>query len=696
MLSRRDRELPSHTTEETGFAAKAKDLGALRDAVVDAAGVGAGLWFSYLFVLFYFAIAVGAVTHRDLLLENSVKLPFLNVELPLKAFFILGPLVFLTVHAYVLLHFVLLAGKIGAFHAELQAQISGDDARARLRRQLPSNIFVQSLAGPREVRTGIIGFLLRLIAQISLVAGPLWLLVLFQLQFLPYHNEWITLWQRVAVVIDLVLLWILWPSIARGETARLGWKDFKSAKVQALLLASFLPVLLVVTIATFPGEWLEENLPPVRFIPTTWASWTPSSVQTTQTAGSGWATLHELLVAGQPNFVTGRPESLWSNVLVLPNFQVGDRVQSDAEGKISISSASVSLRGRSLEGAVLVNADLRRADFTGANLAGADLRHADLRGAKFECDPIGDWPCPQTRSDAAQLQGSRLDGAQLQGDLLGSVKLQGASFQAAQLQGASLEGAQLQGTSFDSANLRGAWLRWVEAQGTSFSGAELNGASLELSQLQGADFVLTELEGASLRGVYVWRAEAPAPANVKGALIPGHPDWSLEAPDTGAFYEGLDCRTRDDACPWRAASFSALKFVIEQQVPVGERRNWAMARIARLGQPPFAEDQYLVKAWADLEKSSPSADLYYQSLVEQLKEVGCGGDGGPQVIRGLMRNLDDRFGQSYLLQEAELAAAFLDETKCPGARGLSEENKAKLREIRARVRPPLGSNTVGR
>ena len=85
----------------------------------------------------------------------------------------------------------------------------GDDARARLRRQLPSNIFVQSLAGPREVRTGTIGFLLWLIIEISLVIGPIALLILFQLQFLPYHSEWITLWQRIAVVTDIVLLWIL-------------------------------------------------------------------------------------------------------------------------------------------------------------------------------------------------------------------------------------------------------------------------------------------------------------------------------------------------------------------------------------------------------------------------------------------------------------------------------------------------------
>ena len=158
MLTKRNRDLLLQKAGATSFAAKAKDLAALREAVVDAASVSAGLWLSYLFALFYFAVAAGAVMHRDLLLESPVKLPFLNVELPLKAFFILGPLVFLIVHAYVLLHFVLLAGKIGAFHLELQGQISGDDARARLRRQLPSNIFVQFLAGSIELRTGIIGF----------------------------------------------------------------------------------------------------------------------------------------------------------------------------------------------------------------------------------------------------------------------------------------------------------------------------------------------------------------------------------------------------------------------------------------------------------------------------------------------------------------------------------------------------------
>jgi hypothetical protein len=273
MLGRRERESPSQKTAPEdknwfsrwqspaqGLAAKATDLDTLRTAVVDAAGVGYGLWFSCLFVGFYFAIAAGAITHRDLLLESAVKLPFLNVELPLKAFFIFGPLVFLVVHAYVLLHFVLLAGKVGAFHTQLQKQVPEEDKRAQLRRQLPSNIFVQFLAGPRDVRQGIVGFLLKSVAAISLVAGPILLLILFQLQFLPYHSDWIIWWQRIAVLLDLILLWLLWPPIRRGETTLLTLRDLVRMRVTAWLLVSLLPLLLVFTIATFPGEWLEEEL----------------------------------------------------------------------------------------------------------------------------------------------------------------------------------------------------------------------------------------------------------------------------------------------------------------------------------------------------------------------------------------------------------------------------------------------------
>jgi Na+-transporting NADH:ubiquinone oxidoreductase subunit NqrE len=111
-LARVRRRALTSRFKESGLpeiAAESNDLKAIRRAVEDAAAVSGGLWLSYLFVLFYIAVAAGAVTHVDLLLESPVKLPFLGIDLPLKAFFFLAPILFLITHAYTLVHFVLLA-----------------------------------------------------------------------------------------------------------------------------------------------------------------------------------------------------------------------------------------------------------------------------------------------------------------------------------------------------------------------------------------------------------------------------------------------------------------------------------------------------------------------------------------------------------------------------------------------------------
>jgi hypothetical protein len=113
-----DGELPVDATPPlSSIAAKtADDLEAFRKSVEDSAAVSGGLWLSYLFVLFYLGIAAGAVTHVDLLLQNPVKLPFLNIELPLLACFSLAPLLFVITHAYTLVNLALLADRVRQFH----------------------------------------------------------------------------------------------------------------------------------------------------------------------------------------------------------------------------------------------------------------------------------------------------------------------------------------------------------------------------------------------------------------------------------------------------------------------------------------------------------------------------------------------------------------------------------------------------
>jgi hypothetical protein len=206
----------------------------------------------------------------------------------------------------------------------------------------------------------------------------------------------------------------LWPPIAHGDTKRLRWGDFKRVKVLAWAAVSALPILLVFTIATFPGEWLEEQLYGNTLLGPDWM----------RGEGSVWSLPHDFLVAGYVNFVTDRPTNLWSNVLVLPDFKAGDQVKSDPGGTIAIGSDALSLRARDLRGAVFVRAHLEKADLSFSQLPGANLVGAQLQGANLA---------------NAQLPGADLQEAQLQGAFLAEAQLQGADLSRAKLQGADLD-----------------------------------------------------------------------------------------------------------------------------------------------------------------------------------------------------------------------------------------------------------------
>ncbi len=418
---------PSPTPDLPAIAEKADDLEEIKKSVEDAASVSGGLWLSYLFVLSYIAIAAGAVTHEDLLLERAVKLPFLNVELPLLAFFALAPFVVLIVHAYALLHFIMLGKKASRFHKELWRQFPDSetdtqkngaasdgaqkDIRDKLRRLLPSNIFVQNLAGPPELRTGIFGWMLKLIALTTLVAFPVLVLLLLQIQFLPFHAVTITWAQRVVLILDIVFLWLLHPPILADLSA----ESFGRARILARILRGFGLALagvmsiaalwFSIVVATIPGEWQEAALAALDQ-PLWWV------------ADDKQVSSHVLLFAGDVDQTTRRRKSLFSNTLVLPGFNLYEALKVDDPKKLAWKDHFFDLRGRHLEHAVLTGANFIKADLTGARLQGASLVGTQLQGALLE---------------DAQLQGAYLDGADLQAAMLDRARLQGASFVSAQL-----------------------------------------------------------------------------------------------------------------------------------------------------------------------------------------------------------------------------------------------------------------------
>jgi transposase-like protein len=66
------------------------------------------IWVSFLVFALYLLIAAAMVEHRQLFLDESVKLPVPNIDLSMPGFFVLAPSLVVIFHAYVLVQVILL------------------------------------------------------------------------------------------------------------------------------------------------------------------------------------------------------------------------------------------------------------------------------------------------------------------------------------------------------------------------------------------------------------------------------------------------------------------------------------------------------------------------------------------------------------------------------------------------------------
>jgi hypothetical protein len=156
------------------------------------------------------------------------------------------------------------------------------------------------------------------------------------------------------------------------------------------------------------------------------------------------------------------------------------------------------------------------------------------------------------------------------------------------------------------------------------------------------------------------------------------------------YREGACPSDQKDPCDWTTESFATLHRVIEENVPhfplrYGDPRDQALDRLAVLDPDPAQAPEWeneAKRAWTVLAGSSPSFDDYLKSVAGLWRDTGCDVGGAPYVIHGILR-----IDLSSAALRAALAKSFLNEEHCPGARGLSEEDKAKLREMRGPVPP---------
>ena len=370
----------------------------LLESVNTAAATVRNIYITFLLLGTYIGLIIASTTHEQLLRVSSVKLPILDVDLPILGFYQFVPWLFVLFHFNLLLQFYLLTDKWREF--QRSAADLHDTESGPLHTRLLSFPLVQRLSDRQH--GGFIQLLLSLMIWITVVLAPLGLLLSAQIRFLPYHDPEITWGHRGALSVDIVLLLAFWPRIVAGRSAWAWWRKPEQWWPDAGMLAvATLVVSGASFVATVPGE-----------------DWEPSFVDTLFIR-------HLFLPAGTMLTLNELSDE------TLEKLEQGDEKQR--------KEALKQVRGLNLEGR-----DLRHAYFVMAILPEADLEVAQLQGANLP---------------GARLQGANLVGAQLQGANLRRAHLQGANLPGARLQGANLREAVVYATDFDEADFSSADLR---------------------------------------------------------------------------------------------------------------------------------------------------------------------------------------------------------------------------------------------
>jgi uncharacterized protein YjbI with pentapeptide repeats len=470
-------------------------------------------WLIFIGVMTYLLIAVAGVTHKDLLLARDVTLPLLQVDIGLRRFFLLAPLLLVLFHLGAVVQLALLARKTLEFDTAMRMLEVTDRRTHPLRLELHNFFFVQALAGPQRSR--IMSAFLHAMSWLTLVILPVLLLLTMQVAFLPYHDVTLSWVHRFILMADVEMLMLLGVFLLRPETSflRAAGTAIRRHPVGLVLASALLGLVTAFSflVATVPGEPLDRVAQAL-----TGRGFDEGGSHSERTAGFSMP------------FIGGRVDgSLFG--LFERNLNVTDLglVDKDATSR----GRSVVLRGRDLRFARLDRTDLHQADLTGTDLEGASLVGADLRGALLQCADDNAFAATQDRRVArcANARHANLARARLKDARMAGIDLTGARLEEADLEAADAKQAVLAGANFQNAQLQRAELTGVSAQGASFTGALLQGADLTAAFLAGADFTGAGLQGATL-----------VQATLAGATLR---DTDLEAADLGrARLHGVNLR----------------------------------------------------------------------------------------------------------------------------------------------------------
>ncbi len=507
----------------------ARELETLLASVNDAARVCRT---NFLFLLVfggYIAILVATISDVQFFVEGPIKLPGVNVEVPLLSFFWVAPALFFLIHFNFLVQLVFLVRKAEPYAEKVRSlETPARDRWSEL--PFPFPMAHQLMPHAADRFHTVLGVLITLFVAVL----PLLLLLWVQVGFLKYQDEIVTWWHRLIILADLVLIGVLWAVLSKGwfsAEGRVPWRRSLLAAGAGLIFFSF-------AVAVVPGKF--RNYGDRDYLDgrslrgggieafTGYVPWP-----------RGWAPRRYLIVPGGL-YVREAPAAPLIDKNLGPGaaaWALEDLYQRFAKPYEHLSNrnfryalmADVKLFGANLAGSDFEGANLHRARLTGAKLSGADLSGATVVRARLEAADLRGARLSFVRSKHAKFAGANVRLAEMAG-----ADFQFADFSKADLVKANLEGVSLEQARLDRADLSGANLRYARLPKSNLrharlAHADLNGALLNDADLTGADLESADMIGASMKRVKLTGARFDG-ADLSGANL-------FEADLAGAFFE---------------------------------------------------------------------------------------------------------------------------------------------------------------
>jgi uncharacterized protein YjbI with pentapeptide repeats len=714
-----------------------QDSEKLLESANSASQTVAALHVAFLAFVAYLGVIVWGTSHEDLLRISPVKLPILDVELPLTAFYNLVPWMVVLLHFNLLMQLELLSCKLW----NLDRSIKNTPDEQQVRDRLFIFPFTHLIVGRSNVV--LIRWMMSLVVGITVIALPLFMLLAAQIRFLPFHDEAITWSQRLAVWVDAVMLMALWPLIASPRDKAMEWwqnagfhlfgfcpawlshyvsvawqqlakflqknrksvsqkqwvktlTPFSEAEPKGMIvlfvsvpLIVFLSLIAVVpgstTVRTYFNPTLNTTLESETDISRTYfedwlikkvpSSWLSVAVYQYDRVTCTTLPLAEKTEASILQVMLG--SCGWFDWGLFP------RNLDLKEARLVPKEVSLSQLTRATDSNKQVR-DNAFKEFDGLNLQNRDLRFANLFGAVL----------PKADLRHVQLQGAVLlkaklqgvvgwDKTQLQGAILGGTQLQGAGLIEADLRNADLRGASLQATDLSWANLQSADLRGADLQGANLQGTILQGADLRGAKLQGSTLREANLQGASLDYTKLIGTDM-GKADLQGVVLYDVQflgvDW-LQAKIDGIYVKAE--KSLSDSNDQINTVIATLKPLLD-----AEKFTALRARIndsIKTGMDSsssqmgcFSENPALLGCnYSRPEQlTAYRLDKYFPTLIE----LACS---DVAIASGIARRNSERSNQNH--PNFGLATALLKAmnsgNKCIGLTGLSEQTKDKLKAI---------------